>query len=179
MTISGRVHNNKWIRKGRKMWRWNGSSVILSCLINITYIKSYILSMPFILTVFKWTKIKISMWKLWTQICPHSLITSVMVAYADMVGELMFIENCLIVNIMKLKTPLCFHFYIILSTSSISLFIFTVFHYTNTFVFVFCTPIDVHLCTYMTYIFLMHHAIYNDHEIFCWLKNYLKCFEPS
>lgn len=115
MTISGRVHNNKWIRKGRKMWKWNESSVILSCLTNINSIKSYILSMPFILTDLKSAKIKISLWKLWTQICTHSLITSVMAAYADIVnkqlkiyGELMFIDNFLIVNIMKLKTPLCF-----------------------------------------------------------------------
>lgn len=167
MTISGRVHNNKWIRKGRKMWKWNESSVILSCLTNINSIKSYILSMPFILTDLKSAKIKISLWKLWTQICTHSLITSVMAAYADIFnkqlkiyGELMFIDNFLIVNIMKLKTPLCFTSTLFLSTSSISLVIFTVSHYTK--------YLHVHLCTYMTYIFLMHYAIHNNHGIFCW-----------
>lgn len=100
--------------------------------------------MLFILTNFERTKITISMWKLWTRSSTHPLITSATLAdYADMVnkqfniyGELMYTENCLIVNIMKLKTPLCFHVYIILSTSSISSFIYKVHvpHYTKTYI---------------------------------------------
>lgn len=65
-----------------------------------------------IVTNFKYTRITIIKWQLWPSSSTHA---SVMAAYTEMMNaqlnihdDLMFTENCLTLNIVKLKTPLCF-----------------------------------------------------------------------